>query len=112
MTKQGEYYMGFGRMFLLGDWGNQMDIQDQKAEIEELQLQVNNAIATRDTTSLDERIFLLEKENGELRLYLTALIRHMGHKGILRQDEFRMLVEAIDNEDGSSDGSYKGKIAD
>jgi hypothetical protein len=50
------------------------------------------------------------KENDELRLYLAALVRYLGHKGILQQDEFRELVEAIDTEDGDADRGYKGQI--
>jgi hypothetical protein len=101
--------MGWGRMFLLGDWGQQMDIEAQKQELEDLREQIQSGAATGDAT-LNSRMARLEKENGELRLYLAALIRYLGHKGILSQIEFRTLVEAIDREDGSIDGSYKGQV--
>jgi ATP-dependent protease ClpP protease subunit len=43
--------MGWGRWFLLGDWGQQMDIQEQKQEIEELRQQLNDSyVNSRDAT--------------------------------------------------------------
>jgi|WetSurMetagenome_2_1015567.scaffolds.fasta_scaffold06794_3 hypothetical protein len=101
--------MGWGRMLLLGNWGQQMDIEDQKLEIEELRRQLAAGSGTTNMTA-DTRLVRLEKENGELRLYIAALIRYLGHKGLLRSSEFNKLVETIDIEDGSTDGSYRGKI--
>ncbi len=101
--------MGWGRMLLLGNWGQQMDIEDQRMEIEELRQQLATGARAGDTT-LKNRVAQLETENSELRLYLASLIRYLGHKGVLRQDEFRKLVETIDLEDGSADGGYKDKI--
>jgi hypothetical protein len=102
--------MGWGRMFLLGNWGQQMDIEDQRQEIEDLRQQMESNPGTRDTDSLRSRIAQLEKDNGELRLYLASLIKYLGHKGLIRQDEMRKLVEAVDKEDGTADGNYTGKI--
>ena len=101
--------MGWGRMLLLGNWGQQMDIEDQRQEIEELRTKLDAGARSGDTT-LKNRVAQLEKENNELRLYLASLIKYLGHQGVLRQDEFRKLVDAIDLEDGSADGGYKGKI--
>ena len=101
--------MGWGRMLLLGNWGQQMDIEDQRREIEDLRQQLESGSQVGDTTT-KSRLVRLEKENNELRLYLASLIRYLGHKGVLRQDEFRTLVETIDMEDGSADGGYLGKI--
>ena len=104
--------MGWGRMLLLGNWGQQMDIEEQKQEIEDLRIQLNAASGAQDTATLRARIAQLESEKSELRLYLAALVRYLGHKGILQQGEFRRLVEAIDTEDGSEDKGYHGKIMD
>ncbi|MDD5701417.1 MAG: hypothetical protein PHU23_05130 [Dehalococcoidales bacterium] len=101
--------MGWGRMLLLGNWGQQMDIEDQRMEIEEMRQQLAAGAGSGDTT-LKNRVAQLERENGELRLYLSSLIRYLGHKGVLLQDEFRKLVETIDMEDGNTDGGYNGKI--
>ncbi len=101
--------MGWGRMLLLGNWGQQMDIEEQREEIEDLRHQLAAATGSGDTT-LNNRVAQLEKENGELRLYLASLMKYLGHKGVLHQDEFRKLVETIDAEDGSADGGYSGRI--
>jgi len=101
--------MGWGRMLLLGNWGQQMDIEDQKQEIEELRQRLETGPEAQDAT-VKSRLSQLEKENTELRLYLASLIKYLGHEGVLRQDEFRTLVEAVDIEDGSLDGGYKGRI--
>jgi len=101
--------MGWGRMLLLGNWGQQMDIEDQKQEIEDLRQRLETGTRTGDST-LQSRVTQLEKENNELRLYLASLIRYLGHQGILNQDEFRELVNVIDSEDGRADSGYRGKI--
>jgi cell division septum initiation protein DivIVA len=101
--------MGWGRMLLLGNWGQQMDIEDQRREIEGLRRQLETGARVEDTT-VESRIVQLEKENSELRLYLASLIKYLGHKGVLRQDEFRTLVEAVDTEDGNANNRYQGKI--
>lgn len=102
--------MGWGRMLLLGDWGQQMDIQDQRREIESLRRQIRRDSSTRATAGLSPRIAELEKENEELRLYLASLVRYLGNKGVLQKDEFRSLIEVVDAEDGASDGGYKGEV--
>jgi hypothetical protein len=101
--------MGWGRMLLLGNLGQQLDIEEQREELENIRRQLEQNSATGNTTP-DNRIAQLEKENSELRLYLVALIRYLGHKGVLQENEFRRLVEAIDIEDGSADSGYRGKI--
>jgi hypothetical protein len=101
--------MGWGRMLLLGNSGQQMDIEDQKREIEDLRQHMQTGAGAEDAT-LKVRITQLEKENGELRLYLASLVRYLGHKGILNQDEYRKLIEAVHREDGSTDGGYQGRI--
>ena len=102
--------MGWGRMLLLGDWGQQMDIQDQRREIQALRRQVRRSSSNRAASDLARRVNELEKENDELRLYLASLVRYLGHKGILDRDEFAALVEAVDAEDGKQDGGFDGKV--
>jgi hypothetical protein len=75
--------MGWGRMLLLGDWGQQMDIEDQRQEIEDLRRKLEVGSEIQDTT-VKSRMIQLEKENSELRLYLVSLIKYLGHKGVLR----------------------------
>ena len=101
--------MGWGRMLLLGNWGQQMDIEDQREEIASLRRQLETAAVPHDRTR-EERLARLEKETGELRLYLAAVIRYLGHQGLLRPDDFRKLVEEIDKGDGSGDNYYGGEL--
>jgi cell division septum initiation protein DivIVA len=102
--------MGWGRMLLLGNWGQQMDIEDQRQEIEDLKYQVQSNAGAVDTSTLKSRIAQLEIENNELRLYMAALIRYLGHKGMIDQEDFRSIIETVDKEDGSYDGGYRGKL--
>jgi hypothetical protein len=102
--------MGWGRMLLLGDWGQQMDIEDQRGEIESLRQQIRSSSVGRATADVTDRVALLEQQNDELRLYLASLVRHLGNKGVLQKEEFGALVEAIDTEDGKADGRYEGEI--
>ena len=101
--------MGWGRMLLLGNWGQQMDIEDQQQEIEDLKQRLDEGARAVDIT-LKNRVAQLEKDNSELRLYTAALVRYLGYKGLLDQDDFRKLVDIVDGQDGSIDGGYKGKI--
>jgi len=52
----------------------------------------------------------LERENDELRLYVAAIVRLLVAKGVVTSEEMASLVQAIDAEDGSADGKYKGPI--
>jgi cell division septum initiation protein DivIVA len=56
--------MGWGRMLLLGNWGQQMDIEDQRQEIEELRQQLEAGTRAGDTTQ-KSRVAQLEKDNSE-----------------------------------------------
>ncbi len=98
--------MGWGRMLLLGNWGQQMDIQDQKKEIEALRTEVSRQ---KRSTGAD-RIAELERENAEMRLYLAALIRYLISNGTIDLNDFRVLIDEIDRADGRHDGGYEGKV--
>ena len=100
--------MGWGRFLLLGDLGQQFDLDDQKAEIEQLR----NELIQRRSSTLDspDQIRMLQNENDELRLYLAALVRILVSKGIVTPEQIQQVVETIDTEDGSTDGKHSGKI--
>lgn len=100
--------MGWGRYLLLGDLGQQLDLADQKEEIEHLRTELRRSRASSQAGSADtER---LRAENDELRLYLAAVVRLLISKGIVSQEEMRRVVDAIDAEDGMRDGRYKGPV--
>jgi len=65
--------MGWGRMMLMGNVGQQLDIQDVENAVSRMQAALN------DTQDLDRKqeqtIEELRKENHELKLYLATLVK-------------------------------------
>ena len=60
--------------------------------------------------SQDRRLAALEAENGELKLYLAAVIRLLKTKGQISEQELRAIVDAVDASDGSADGQFHGEV--
>ena len=100
--------MGWGRTLLLGDIGNRMDIGDCEREVDSLRRSLQQQ--TRTDRSQDEEMAALQQENGELKLYLAALIRLLISKDVIARDEFARLVDVIDRSDGNDDGRFTGPI--
>lgn len=86
--------MGWGRMLLLGNVGQQLDIGDLNNAIAGMQ----NAFANnRDLDREQGRaIQQLQQENQELKLYLATLLRLLVARGVLRADEVETVVRAIE----------------
>jgi hypothetical protein len=86
--------MGWGRMLLLGNVGQQMDIDDLK------QYLCDTANALNKNRELDQEqaqdIAALQKENAELKLCLLGLTRMLAAKGVLTEPELKQLVFAMD----------------
>jgi len=60
--------------------------------------------------SQDRKINALVAENAELKLYLASIIRLLTAKGVVSDEELRAMVDAVDAEDGRSDGRLDGAI--
>jgi hypothetical protein len=86
--------MGWGRMMLMGNVGQQLDIQDLSGSISEMQNALQRNQGEDQIQGQDIRS--LKRENDELKLYLATLVRLLVAKGILRQDEVDAAVRAID----------------
>ncbi len=100
--------MGWGRFLLLGNLGQQLDIQDQNQEIQNLRRELVMSRASAGGGKEDfER---LQAENDELRLYLAAVVQLLVSKGVISRDELRRVVDAVDAEDGEKDGRYNGPL--
>jgi hypothetical protein len=86
--------MGWGRMMLLGNVGQQLDIGDLGNAIE----QMRGDFAQKDQVDREQGqdIAQLQNENHELKLYLATLIRLLVSKGIVKQEEVETIVSAID----------------
>jgi len=102
--------MGWGRMLLLGNWGQQMDIEDQRRELETLRRDLRRQHRAAEALEGSGRLAELERENAELRLYLAALVRYLAARGTVDPEEFAVLVEEVDREDGQQDGGFHGEL--
>ncbi|HTX21611.1 MAG TPA: hypothetical protein VMD27_07130 [Candidatus Aquilonibacter sp.] len=86
--------MGWGRMLLLGNVGQQLDIQDLENAINQMQAdvaQTQNLDHTQEQ-SLEE----LRNETHELKLYLATVVKLLVAKGVIRQEEVDTAVQAIE----------------
>lgn len=82
-------------MMLLGNVGQQLDIQDLENAIREMQDEFGRTqVAERSQESTIEQ---LQSENHELKLYLTTLVRLLVAKGVLKQEEVDAAVRAVES---------------
>ena len=102
--------MGWGRMLLLGNLGQQLDIHDTQAALHSLaeQLQAGHRFDQDTAQALNE----LSRENAELKLYLAAVVRLLVTKQVITRAELTGIVEAIDRADGRADGQMQGSLGD
>ena len=100
--------MGWGRYLLLGDLGQQLDLSDQRSEIDRLRSEIRQSRSASPDQS--RQLEELQADNEELRLYLAAVVRILVSRGVVTAEEIKQLVEAIDAQDGSVDGKYSGDI--
>lgn len=100
--------MGWGRMFLLGNVGQQMDIHDTQRAMRDLAIEAERAARSSDHAA--RSVGELARENAELKLYLAAVTRLLLAKGVISSRELADIVDAIDRSDGRVDGGYSGKI--
>lgn len=86
--------MGWGRMMLLGNVGQQLDIGDLENAVQQMQSEV----AAKEQVDREQGrdIEQLRNENRELKLYLATVIRLLVSKGVLKQEEVDTIVRAID----------------
>lgn len=88
--------MGWGRMLLLGNVGQQLDIGDLNREIGAMRSAVSqNVDVDREQARCLER---LAAENRELKLYLATVVRLLVAKGVLSPAEVATAVDAVEPE--------------
>lgn len=97
--------MGWGRMLLLGNVGQQLDIGDIEREIASMSAHLRHV----DQQTVDVMARLM-RENGELKLHLVAVTRLLVTKGIVTPEELASLADSIDRADGQADGRYSGPL--
>jgi hypothetical protein len=79
--------MGWGRYLLLGDLGQQLDLQDIRSAFDEQD--------ERDRTQ-EETIQTLWRENQQLKLAVTAISRLLLRKNVATAEELEQISRAID----------------
>ena len=101
--------MGWGRWLLFGDLGQQLDLAEQKAELDRLKQEL---LSKQDSSGpMEQRFQQLQRDNDELKLYLAATLRLMAAKGLATADEIKAMVAAVDREDGPEDKRFSGELA-
>lgn len=95
--------MGWGRMMLLGNVGQQLDIQDLSNSIGAMQeslRQSENELRRKASTDIEQSrsIQALKRENEELKLYLATVVRLLVAKGVLQPQEVDAAVRAVEKE--------------
>jgi hypothetical protein len=96
-------------MLLLGNLGQQLDIEDQRRQLQSPRSRVR-AESREAAQSIEVRLDILERQSDEMKLYLAALARYLVAKGLVEPNEFARLVDEVDAEDGASDGRFKGRL--
>jgi hypothetical protein len=87
--------MGWGRMMLMGNVGQQLDIGDLERAVTDMQ----NAVLDNQRTDVDQARSLgaLRRENRDLKVYLATLIRLLVAKGIIKPEEIETVVRAVES---------------
>jgi len=86
--------MGWGRTLLLGDIGTQMNVSDLESELENARAYLEHCQRVND--SQEAAILALQKENNELKLYFSSLVKLLLSKNVMTADEWNRCVETID----------------
>lgn len=86
--------MGWGRMLLLGNVGQQLDIGDLDQAVGAMRaaFERNQSEDREQARSIEQ----LRQDNHELKLYLATLVRLLVAKGVLKQEEVNSAVQAIE----------------
>ena len=88
--------MGWGRMLLLGNVGQQLDIGDLNENIAQMQAEFSRNQQVDLTQA--KGIEALQNENRNLKLYLATLMKLLVSKGVLKPEEIEITVRAIETE--------------
>jgi hypothetical protein len=86
--------MGWGRMLLLGNFGQQMDIGDLEGAVQGMRDEFarNESLDSAQQRDIEQ----LRQENHELKLYLAMLLRLLVAKGVIQASEVETTVQAIE----------------
>ncbi|MAW61440.1 MAG: hypothetical protein CMJ94_11470 [Planctomycetes bacterium] len=88
--------MGWLRTLFLGDIGNRLDISDNEDRIRRMRAAIRKN--RRADASQDERLALLERENEQLEILVSALAQMLAARGVIDEEELAPFVAALDDE--------------
>src|SRR5438093_7527153 len=86
--------MGWGRMLLLGDVGQQLDIQEATGDIESLKAALRSKSAL--DRSQDEKLAQLQRRVLDLELCVAPLLRLLAQKQTLSEEELSRLARLVE----------------
>lgn len=86
--------MGWGKMFLLGDVGQQWDIENMRSYLSRAIEEINKGEKVDEDQNRE--IERLKRHNRELQLYVLSLGRLLVDKGVLSEPELRAIVTAVE----------------
>ena len=90
--------MGWGKMLLFGNVGQQMDIEEIREYLSTAIDEINKGDKTDDDQNRE--IAKLKRRNQELQLYVLSLGRLLAQKGILTEPELSAMVAAVEQASG------------
>ena len=88
--------MGWLRTLFLGDIGNRLDIGDNEHRIRQMRAALRSN--RRVDASQDERLALLERENEQLEILVSALAQMLAARGVIDEEELAPFVAALDEQ--------------
>jgi multidrug resistance efflux pump len=86
--------MSWGRLLLLGDWGQQLAIEDVEADVVRLRSRIRNQQST--DRSQDEALITLRREVTDLKLVVAELTRLLVATGAVPAEAVEQLVRGVD----------------
>ena len=100
--------MGWGRMLLLGNVGQQLDIHEVGRELERIRAKMR--ADGRFDHEVSDYLGKLSGENAELRLYLASLIQLLITKNVVSTTDLKAVVDQLDSSDGKQNKRFNGDI--
>jgi hypothetical protein len=92
--------MSWSRYLLMTEFGQRVDVDQIRDDVglirRELTRDRGSSVQSTKDARQDLAIRRLERENDELRVCVTVLMRAMIRKGILTTDEAKVLAENLD----------------
>ncbi|OKH11760.1 hypothetical protein [[Limnothrix rosea] IAM M-220] len=90
--------MGWARTLLLGDIGNQLDIEDNGEIIDYLLSELKTQRQANEDHN--HRLHELEQENQQLKTSLALMVHTLCQKDILTKQELEAFVELVETKSG------------